>query len=640
MADTTALMKLAAFTKPWQELSNRRCIRLLRLYPSETASDLRCDLYEVNLEDLPPNGEWYYEAISYAWGDPALCKNITCSGIPVGVSYNLHQALQHLRFTHQHRWLWADGICINQQNKQEKSCQVPLMREIYQRAHVLIWLGKDDTFKKDFADFPEMLRLAATTHANVVDTITEQDRLRDLFCANGKPTDLTEWLLEIALMPWFLRLWVRQEAALAIDRTFHLGRFCFNFEHLEDMMLLLDRYVYGNSEIKQPCKALLEDVRFVKVPTRLFKARKMLPNWQPPLSQHDFWVVKQNCNGRYSNPRDVIYGVCGFFESPQRYSIDYNLSVNEVFIQFTLHCIERYEDLTVLELLGNYITQETWRPNNSRNTYVGPSWVPDFSRDACTIYSYTRNPGLGVSCLGTKAVISEFNTTFFSIQLQGLLVDTIAVMTEQRFPPTGHDRHCDSRQKPNVEQAFLDWEFFASSLKTYPTDTLVWTAFVETLLRGQDRLGGYLTSASILKTITAGFHMYDNITRDVLVRFAIPWYKKHCKGLLETPTLNCGQEPENPDAWADIFTKLAWFENSSKRMFITGKGYLGAGPSDMREVDVICIFHGGRIPFILRPVSNGAKECFTVVGGVYIHGMMHGEVMDMPDQEAQKITLL
>ena len=639
MADTTALMRLAAFTKPWQELSNRRCIRLLRLYPSETASDLRCDLYEVNLEDLPPNGEWCYEALSYAWGDPTPCKNITCSGITVSVSYNLHQALQHLRLAHQHRWLWADGVCINQRNKQEKSCQVPLMREIYQRAHVLIWLGKDDTFKKDFVDFPEMLRLAATTHANAVDTDMQQDRLRYLFCANGKPTDLTEWLLEIALKPWFSRLWVRQEAALAIDRSFHIGRSCFDFEHLEDMMLLLDRYVYGNSETKQPCKALLEDVRFVKVPTRLFKARKMLPNRHPPLPQHDFWVVKQNCNGRYSNPRDVIYGVCGFFESPHRYAIDYNLSVNEVFHQFTMHCIQHYRDLTVFELLGNYRRQESHQPSDVRNKRERPSWVPDYSRDACTIYNYTRDPKHRTSFLGTKAAV--FDSTYCSIRLKGLLVDSISTATKRILPSSGgEDRYWELQRKPDLEAALVEWEALASSLKTYPVEDSVWTAFVETMLRGRDQLGTYLTSASILQTIIPGFQMYGNISRDVLLRFAIPWYKKHCRGLLETPTSNCERESESPDAWADIFTKLAWFENSSKRMFITGKGYLGAGPSDMREGDVICIFHGGRIPFILRPVSNGPTKCFTVIGGVYIHGMMHGEVMYMPDLEAREIALL
>lgn len=40
------------------------------------------------------------------------------------------------------RLFWIDAVCINQQDVDERSIQVPLMREIYQGAdRVVVWLG-------------------------------------------------------------------------------------------------------------------------------------------------------------------------------------------------------------------------------------------------------------------------------------------------------------------------------------------------------------------------------------------------------------------------------------------------------------------------------------------------------------------
>ncbi|GAB7341072.1 hypothetical protein MBLNU457_7391t1 [Dothideomycetes sp. NU457] len=512
------------------------------------------------------------------------------------------------------------------------------MREIYQHAPVLIWLGEHNA-RRDFAGFTEMLQSAAAEYADAYEDL-QQSRLHDLFCASAKPTKLTEWLLEVAQLPWFSRLWVRQEAALAIDRTFHLGQSSFKFEHLEAMMLLLDRYVYGNSEIHEPCKALLEDVRFSKVPTRMFKAAKMVRDLQSALSQHDFWIVKQNCTGLHTDPRDVIYGVCGLFEMPHLYGVDYRLPLGEVFRRFTLHCIKRHKTLAVLELLGNYLRSENSGQTEPQRREARPSWVPDFSLDSRTIYDYTKDPGRKVSCLSTEAIVLSESPTH-TVRLKGIIVDILTATTEQALPSAGDDnRSWDSRRRTQVEKIVLEWEALASSLHSYPGGASIWIAFIETMLRGRNRLGTYLISAPIIRTMIPGFQQYSDINHEILLRFALPWYRKYCKGLLAPPSTGANATSKATDALADIFMKIAWFDNSSKRMFVTGKGYLGTGPSSVREGDVVCVFHGGRIPFILRPVADDPRGYFTCIGGVYIHGMMQGEVMSMPGLEAREITLL
>jgi hypothetical protein len=58
-----------------------------------------------------------------------------------------------------------------------------------------------------------------------------------------------------------------------------------------------------------------------------------------------------------------------------------------------------------------------------------------------------------------------------------------------------------------------------------------------------------------------------------------------------------------------------------RRFFITINGYIGLAPPEALVGDVVCIFLGARVPFILR--SRG--EYFMLVGECYTQGVMLGE---------------
>lgn len=65
-------------------------------------------------------------------------------------------------------------------------------------------------------------------------------------------------------------------------------------------------------------------------------------------------------------------------------------------------------------------------------------------------------------------------------------------------------------------------------------------------------------------------------------------------------------------------------EMAQKRLYLTRKGYMGMGPSDMEPGDVVVVFPGARIPFVLRPTAE--EDTFTYVGGAYCDGIMDGEI--------------
>lgn len=136
------------------ESLSRRSIRLLDLKPGNGEQTICFDFETHNLDSYPD-----YIALSYTWGDPMDTVPVLGDGKIVDVTRNLKNALWQLRedrkkiVRQKHSGLrcsqslrfWIDALCINQLDQEEKSFQVKLMAEIYERAyHVFAWLGPAD----------------------------------------------------------------------------------------------------------------------------------------------------------------------------------------------------------------------------------------------------------------------------------------------------------------------------------------------------------------------------------------------------------------------------------------------------------------------------------------------------------------
>lgn len=116
-----------------------RRIRLLRLLPRPKPDSLTYEMVEHDLDSRVG-----FEALSYSWGDPTPKHMITCNGKDIRIAGNLHDALQQFQQDGGHPLLWADALCINQADLDEKSEQVQLMGEIYKAAsEVVVWLGME-----------------------------------------------------------------------------------------------------------------------------------------------------------------------------------------------------------------------------------------------------------------------------------------------------------------------------------------------------------------------------------------------------------------------------------------------------------------------------------------------------------------
>jgi len=132
-------MDVAVYT----DLPNPTSIRLLTLLPTVVTDRLECRLQVYqNLQDAPT-----YEALSYVWGSEVKNRPLVCNGADMRITESLDVALRRLR-GRDSRVLWIDQICINQNNNEERSKQVQIMRDIFSSAQdVNIWLGEDSDRK-------------------------------------------------------------------------------------------------------------------------------------------------------------------------------------------------------------------------------------------------------------------------------------------------------------------------------------------------------------------------------------------------------------------------------------------------------------------------------------------------------------
>lgn len=119
-------------------------IRLLTILPGNFHDEVRCMMNVASLNHEVIHRQ-RYETISYVWGDPGLRGSIRVNGETVNVPQSSMAALRRMRLTDVERVVWIDAICINQGDNSEKSSQVALMSDIYERGdHNLIFLGDDE----------------------------------------------------------------------------------------------------------------------------------------------------------------------------------------------------------------------------------------------------------------------------------------------------------------------------------------------------------------------------------------------------------------------------------------------------------------------------------------------------------------
>ncbi|PVH75639.1 HET-domain-containing protein, partial [Cadophora sp. DSE1049] len=166
-------------------------IRLLELEPNpDLNAEVKCSLIHTTLHEYDHDIINHYTALSYVWGDSTATKSILVEGHEFHITLNLDTALRYIRDSTRRCLIWADAICINQLDDEEKNRQVRQMGYVYRNAtHTIIFMGEPT----DHTD--AVLRAVRSGSSSSLDT---------------QAREALPWQ-DILARPWFQRVWVYQE---------------------------------------------------------------------------------------------------------------------------------------------------------------------------------------------------------------------------------------------------------------------------------------------------------------------------------------------------------------------------------------------------------------------------------------------
>jgi len=135
---------------------NSRKFRILSFYPGKSSDILIGRLQHARLDANPS-----YEALSYEWGSPEKEREIFIDNYGhrscLRITRALYHALHDLRYedtSRASRLVWADGVCINQDDVKEREQQVSMMGSIYRCAsRVITYIGPETNDSEGAIDF-------------------------------------------------------------------------------------------------------------------------------------------------------------------------------------------------------------------------------------------------------------------------------------------------------------------------------------------------------------------------------------------------------------------------------------------------------------------------------------------------------
>ena len=622
-------------------------IRLLYLLPGETGDQLQGVINHV-----PYDSAGTYRALSYVWGTDQRTQNLMTPDGVLLITSPLSKALQGLRHRNKAIMLWVDAICINQKNKIEKAQQVRLLPKIFQTAtstYAFLEGGKGSDaaiemlmqirvkaaydekseFKTYTADGTESELgndsecESSSGESMKVDGMSSKDEPNAEDWPNDLPRVPASWnercipypddaiwasVGAVFALSWFRRVWVIQEMVAAANVKIVCGKWVIDWNDLHRAIEIVDRQLQLSDN----------DLSHLR------------SSWEPFLSlaEHREWEARR-CrwslimlleNFRYTEStltRDRLFALLGFASDGNEaaFEPDYDSPLESVVLRFARVFVRQGRGMQLL-----------YRAGLSHQSHRFPSWIPD--------WTVRRPSGLHES--------TEGDITFASSGPQQAKIECVADTDELAVEGYAVDIIESISASSNVEQ---EWEEYFNEI-----DAMVDSAALSPIRDSRENLKWKVPIAGVLYPKVAVSGALDLRSSYTALRNYVN-NKQKGRAVEENGYLVHGTA--HPTAYtmaagqmvADSFQEestsyVAALQGTLHgwRFVITKKGFVGVVPNMARIGDVVAIFKGGRVPFILQEsaIRSGA---FRLVGGCYVHCMMNGEGLSLQGVVESKFRL-
>lgn len=595
-------------------------IRRLILEPGEGDAPLVGRLEHIKLRDagaLSP-----FKAISYVWGSSIKDQTITLDGERLGITTSLRNSLSQARHVHTAVALWADGICINQDDDEEKNRQVVLMGRIYESSLcTLVCLGPGLSVE-DRQCASDLAGLIAEVETEMKAVFEEPNFSWD--CDSFPfpfPDDpflhdhrWTKWerLLE---QPWFERGWVVQEVAFAPNALVLWAGEAISWVSVLrvdywlmyrakpvmisfDLPLLSDVLYLGPYNTQHPDEA------------RTFWPEHLLHCIKPNSLLELLDTARQT---QLTDQKDRIYAFMALEtldNAMPAVQPNYRKDVSylDVYKDFAIKYLEKTSDLDILRFVVNEAEENSTSSVAAAEARMGtiPSWVPrwDCGRDVPQMGDRGFRRIRGVqgehgNSRGFSISVMDGNTV---LRVKGIVFDSVKYVSEVI------DAHRGASERA-VTQIVSLWRDLSQQSGKYP---------------GPHHS---ISSLAFLGALSLG--LYDGDQEEFfqdLQNFARYLHS-------DQPSHPVDSHAQDPAAQR---TSLIVSDVSKTRRFVLlGRGYYGVGPETTCEGDLCAIIFGTRTPFILRRVPSKPDQ-YSVVGTACVMSKKLREDSGTPYNLAEK----
>jgi hypothetical protein len=700
---------------PFRDLEGSQQIRLFYLLPAESLNEpLKGKLEHVSLDSSS------FPALSYVCGKPDQTteqnleiryrrkvsevikrSNSSSKLYDRKIQRNLATALRYLRDKRHTLPIWADDLCINAENKPEKTQQIALMSTLYTRAtRVHAWLGPPpdrgrDTIGEALDLAEELWELAVQRSADrrlegedswlqacfaiakispsnpsTIQSETGRawhDLWRYLRGEVGRTTKLAEFLRAMCALsqnPYFTRVWILQETgqAKANNLTFHYGRRIIQYKGVF-LALCLALSLRSSEPLSPTLEAELDDfdVRFLS----LLTARKTIQ------SELSISKVLQLTYYEYENfgatdGKDQIHARLGLARDRTGITLNSAWSVRAVYVEAT-QCLLRKGFTDILLSFKPYDSSEY------RNGL--PSWVYDWSTkgsDPFIKYTASISERPQIAFAGTL----EHNTR---LQTAGVRIGRVEVAKE-RFRDCARDallneqvwragelrmeaRTPESTRWQLVEDiaymySCLQVQLSKDSKKTlgadynYPVAKFWswWMQWVSDLWEadtGQDLetvnepisrgLLNLIFRAAPVRHTNLVGRLKGAKTLSSLLDFGM-WSRMILHEIDETGRGRSAKGIIVTTQGIELMDIIFQSAWGMRAIRLEG-GYLGLAHEEVEKNDEIVVFLGTKAPLVVRSEASDTA-CYKIVGPAYVSGVMEGQAMAKSELPCTKYVLV
>lgn len=316
--------------------------RFLRLLKRRDDGLLSYSLETGSLID-PPS----YVALSYQWYpgmDPTKKDCITVDGIQVPVTWSLANALWYTTWAEPNcKLVWADQICIDQCNIEERSQQVQQMGKIYAGAYMVhAWLGAGSHDSNHAMD--ACLHAYGLSRRHPKETVQLSSQEKDA-------------IAELVRRPYFERVWIIQELAKAEWRRILCGNRACPWTGLEMALEQMRDHLPASSQVLM--EALVSFRRRERM-GRLAVPRMLLMQ-----------ALLDSRRSLATEPRDKIYALLGLTRDGGEAvpAPHYSGRDAHIYIDVARHFITKQGHTAAMLLAAR-----------TEGRAGLPSWAPDWSR--------------------------------------------------------------------------------------------------------------------------------------------------------------------------------------------------------------------------------------------------------------------